>query len=359
MSCGEEDCFRHQAPSTRALRSAPFAERTAFLVDERWPEFERYLAETHTERDVLGIPLDGTRWNQPRYRWETAGYARVGAATWQTLTRSLATRRLGRYGAARLQAQLEGAQALAARLAQELTPDVTRVCVAQSLLPFLWRAGHLGGRSVEVLMTRLPLHVLHARLDAALREHPERRTLGEFRAPDALVAAEAEALEMAGRIITPHTEIASLFPDCALRLDWQMPPAKSVAPGRAVAFPGPTAARKGAYELRAVARALDLEIVLLGSELEGEGFWEGVRTRRATGGPGSDWLDGVGIVAQPALVEEKPRPLLAALATGIPVVATHACGIGDLPGVTTIPYGDEAALRGALTDWMEVRAKST
>lgn len=349
MSCGVEACFRHQQ-NTPAREQAHLSgrTRTAYLMDERWPEFERYLAETHTDNDVLGIPLDGARWNQPRYAWDTTGYARVGAATWQTLARSFATRRLGKYGAARLQAQLDCANALAERLARELTPDVTRVCVAQSLLPFLWEQGHLGGRAFEVVMTRLPLETLHARLDTALRDHPERRTLGEFRAPDRLVEAEAEALAAADRIVTPHAEIAALFPDRAVRLDWHLPAAKPPALGCAVAFPGPTAARKGAYALREAARALDLEIVQLGSELEGEDFWKGVRTRRVIAGPGSHWLDGVGLVVQPALVEDRPRPLLAALAAGVQVLATSACGLGDLPGVTAVAYDDAAALQEAI-----------
>ena len=37
---------------------------------------------------------------------------------------------------------------LAKRFAKSLTADITDICVAQSLLPFLWRDGHLGGRRV-------------------------------------------------------------------------------------------------------------------------------------------------------------------------------------------------------------------
>jgi len=115
-------------------------------------------------------------------------------------------------------------------------------------------------------------------------------------------------------------------------------------PGR-IAFPGPTLARKGAYELREAARALDLEIVLLGNDLEGAGFWDGIRIRRAVG---LHSLEGVAAVAQPALLEEAPRPLLAALASGIPVIATKACGLGERAGVTIVPAGDVAALTEAL-----------
>ena len=343
-TCAVDHCFRH-APEVAQAGTQIGRGRTAFLVDERWPEFERYLTTARTAEDLLGIPLDGARWRQSRHRWDTSGYARVGTATGETLWRAVTSRRLGRYGAARLQAQLSAAEALAARLARLLAYDVTDVCVAQSLLPFLWRAGHLGGRQFRVLMTRLPLETLHVRLDAALALHPDRATLGEFRAPEWIAAAEADALAAADQVITPHCEIADLFPGRALRLDWQLPHVQPApGAGRVIAFPGPTAARKGAYELRTVARQLDLEVLLLGSELEGEGFWNGVRTRRAEG----DWRREVAAVVQPALVEEKPRPLLAAIAAGVPVIATNACGLAGLPGVTTVPVGDEGALATAV-----------
>ena len=340
-------CFRREA------QERPGEGHTAFLVDERWPEFQAYLARTRTSEDMLGIPLDGARWHQARYAWDTRGYAHVGAATWQTVARSLAGRRMADSGAARRRAEMAGAEALARRLARLLTPDVTHLCVAQSLLPFLATEGHLGGRTYDVLMTRLPMAALQARLDEALVAHPERGLLGDFRAPDALVQAEAQALEAAERILTPHRAVAALFPAQTVLLDWQLPPALSAAvPGRAVAFPGPTAARKGAYELRAVARDLGLEVVLLGSELEGDGFWQGVRTRRVPLGSAS-WLDGVAIVAQPALVEERPRRLLAALASGAPVIATPACGLGERPGVVTVSPSDEGELRAAVLAILE------
>lgn len=345
-SCGVP-CFR------QGTRERTGEGRTAFLVDEGWPEFQEYLSQTRTAEDLLGIPLDGARWHQPRYAWDTVGYARVGAATAETLVRSLSQRRLAASGPARRRAEIAGAAALARRLARLLTPDVTHLCVAQSLLPFLFAEGHLGGRTFDVLMTRLPMAALQARLDGALAAHPERGLLGDFRAPDALVQAETQALEVAERIITPHRAVAALFPDQALLLDWQLPKALPAAvPGRAVAFPGPTAARKGAYELRAVARDLGLEIVLLGSELEGAEFWQGVKTRRPSA-ENASWLEGVALVAQPALVEERPRRLLVALASGTPVIATAACGLGERPGVVTVPPGDEAALRAAILGVLE------
>lgn len=351
-TCGEETCFRHKSlhppSSVSALLLEQADTRTAYLVDTFQPEFQCYLASVRSPHDVLGLPLDGVRWNQGRYLWETEGYAQISMATWQTLLRSLAARRLKAYGAERLQAQLSGAERLADTLTRSLSADVTRVCVAQSLLPFVWCRGELGGRRFEVLMTGLPLHTLHARLDEAYAAHPERKTLSEFRAPDWIVEAEREALAAAEQIVTSHAAVAALFPGRATLLDWTLPPSQSFMPGTALAFPGPTAARKGAYELRAVARALDLEIVLLGSELEGEGFWEGVRTRRVLSDAKEDWRNGIAAVVQPALIEDRPRALLSALSAQIPVIATQACGLGERSGVITIPFGDEEALTAAI-----------
>jgi hypothetical protein len=118
---------------------------------------------------------------------------------------------------------------------------------------------------------------------------------------------------------------------------------------RRIAFPGPTVARKGAHELREAARALDLEIVLLGNEPEGPDFWRDVPTVRTdTAGDPGTWLDGVAAVVQPALVEDRPRHLLTALAAGVPVIATDACGLASHERLTIVPPDDIPALITAL-----------
>ena len=342
-TCGEVSCFRHEHRP-----GAAEAGRTVYLVDENWPEFQEYVGRQHRPEDVFGQPIDGARWRLPRYDWHARGYRRIGSAPLQTLTRMVAIRRAPAQGAARRGAELRGAERIARRLARLLTPDATRVCVAQSLLPFLWQDGHLGGREVAVLMTRLPMAELHARLDRAHLAHPERATLGDFRATPALVAAETEALAYAAQVITPHKDIARLFPGKALVLDWTLPKARSVMrqPSRRIAFPGPTVARKGAYALREAARALGLELVALGGELEGPGFWGDVVMTKPV--EAADWLGMVAAVVQPAIVEERPRVLLQALAAGVPVIATPACGLGVQPGVSLVPPDDVPALIDAL-----------
>jgi glycosyltransferase involved in cell wall biosynthesis len=84
-----------------------------------------------------------------------------------------------------------------------------------------------------------------------------------------------------------------------------------------------------------------MEVVLLGGDLEGADFWQGVRTSR-------DMRGGVAVFVQPAFLEDKPRRLLAALASGIPVIATAACGMPAQEGLTVVPGGDAEALTVAL-----------
>ena len=122
---------------------------------------------------------------------------------------------------------------LAQRYASLLAYDVTHVTLMQQFLPYLWREGHLGGRTFDVLMTALPLAVLQQRLDQAVALHPESHTLQDFRADGWLVEAENKALRQANKIITPHSEIAALYPDKAVLLDWSIP-ATEIKPGRSV-----------------------------------------------------------------------------------------------------------------------------
>ena len=228
--------------------------------------------------------------------------------------------------------------------------DVTHVTVMQNLLPFLWNEGHLGGRTFDVLMTRLPLADLHERLDRARRLHTESETLGDFRADEWLLRAEAEALKYAQKIVTPHTEIAALFKEKAVVMDWRIPEVKrEPIKGNKVLFPASTLGRKGAYEMREAARALKLDLVLIGSQLESADFWRGVQIscRRFD----ARWLDEIGLVVLPAFIEHKPRRLLEAVAHKVPVIASTACGLGNVAGVVNVPVGDAQSLSDEIQRW--------
>jgi len=354
VTCNVHECFRHVGQ-----RTAEFG-RTAYLVDEFYPEFDGYISNARRVQDLLAVPLDGKRLGKANYAWSTEGFLHVKQSRAATLRRAYESRRLASQGAARQRALLAHSERLAKSYAALLEYDVTHVTLSQNLLPYLWRDGHLGGRTFDVLMTALPLALLHERLDAASALNPESETLADFRADERLVRAEAEALRHARRIITPHTEIAALYRDKATPLDWAVPPKADktrppfqAAAGTKVAFPAPTAGRKGAYELRAAVQGLGVRLVLLGAQLEGADFWRGVSVEQRAGG--GDWLEGVGLVVLPAFVEHRPRRLLEAVARGVPVVASTACGLENVEGVISIPFGDVEALRAEI---MRVAARA-
>jgi hypothetical protein len=335
-TCGVTACFRNQTPLLQRSH-------TAYLLDEYWSEFDHYIQSQRSHSDMLAIPLSGKRWKKANYAWNEDGFKQVQTATGLTLKRSFASRNLPAQGQSRQSLLLNYDAKLAEVYAAKLTFDRTHVVTTQQLLPFLWQSGALGGRTFDVLMTRLPFSNLQQRLDQAFQQHGQSNTLADFRVDDALVEAEEQALKAARKIITPHTEIASLFPHRAVLLDWHLPTIPNLPKlGDSILFPASTLGRKGAYELREAAIALNLTLTILGTDLEGEKFWQDVITQRANG------LEGVRLVVLPAYVEHRPRILLRAIASGIPVIASTACGLGNLPGVTTVPTGNSAALRDAI-----------
>ena len=343
-TCSVSDCFRHDPYKPNHFG------RTAYLVDEYYPEFDRYIRAERREQDLLAIPLNGKRFGKTNYAWTTQGFGQVKQSRVVTLLRAYQSKKLGAQGAVRQRALLAYSERLSTSYSAYLKYDVLHVTVSQNLLPFLWRDGYLGGRTFDVLMTSLPLAHLHKRLDAAFALHPESKTLADFRGAEWLVRTESEALNHARRIVTPHSELAAFFPGRAMLLEWAMPPkANSTAPKRRlvaggnIVFPAPTVGRKGAYELRAAVHELGIKIITVGAQLEGSDFWQGTATEHRAGS--EDWLEGVDAVVLPAFVEHKPRRLLEAVARGKPVIASTACGLANVKNVITVPVGDVDTLR--------------
>lgn len=321
--------------------------RTAFLVDEFSPEFDDHIQRTRTGKDLMLVPMDGKRFGKANYAWTNSGFGRLKQSLLVTALRSYRSRKLSAQGRSRQVALLKTYRKLAHSFAGRLDHEVLNVVVHQNLLPFLWESGDLGGRSFDVLMTALPMAELQKRLDRAAELYPESTTLGDFRADERLVAAEAEALRHARRIVTQHTEIASLFGDRSDLLPWNMPVAEQRTPPQNakphLIFPASTVGRKGCYELRDALRGKDVKLVLLGPQVEGEEFWKGFDTTRG----GDDWIASADLVILPAHVEHKPRRLLIAAAAGIPVIASPACGVGNVPGITVVGT-DPVELRSAI-----------
>lgn len=338
-TCGVTGCFRNQA-ATGLTKSGC----TAWLVDGWTPELDAYLVAQREAEDVLLTPLDRRRWKLGPYRWKSEGFSSVRSAPGFVAWRSWRSRQLQNEGAARQAGLLEMDARLAEIYARRIPVTALHVVLSQNLLPHLWRMGVLGGRTFDVLMTRLPLKQLQEQLDRAAERWPGTATLGDFRAAPELVAAEAEALGQARRWVTPHREIARVGGPRSILLDWQQPAPRKVARGGRVVFAASTLSRKGARELREALDGLDMPLTVAGGLVEGADFW-GRREVRA----GGDWLAEAGVVVLPAWVEHEPRRLLMALAAGVPVVCTAACGIAPQAGVTIVPEGDVEALRTAIS----------
>lgn len=344
-TCEVGDCHKALAPA----ENLSFG-KTAFLLDEFSPEFDEYIRQRRTADDHLFVPLDGKRYKKANYAWTTAGFGALSQSLLVTAVRSYRSRKLSVQGRERQRNLLSMYERLANSYARSMRFDVLHLVVQQDLLPFLWKGGHLGGRTFDVLMTALPMSELQEKLDLAHSLHPQSKTLGDFRAEKWLVEAETQALKAARRIVTPHTGIASLFPKRAEVLEWKIPSAATVrGPKNAkptIVFPASTVGRKGCYEIREAVGAFDVKVVTLGGDIEGSDFWNGFDRERAE----NEWLKTADIVVLPAFVEHRPRRLLMAAAAGIPVIASTACGVGNVSGIKSIESGDVDGLREAIKE---------
>lgn len=320
-ACDQPRCAHHRP-------AAPGQGRCVALLPRGWPELEAWVRA------------------QPQVELQHVADQRG----WRVQLRRLAARLVSPHPARRQQALLRTDDARARAWAATLPAAATELIVPVDHLAALWREGVLQGRRYTVLMTRSPLQLLHQQLDAAARAWPA-PSLREYRASAPRVAAEWDALRAAQQLVTPHAALAAqlraqLRPR-VVALDWHRPaPGAAARRGRRVLFPASALARKGAFELRCACRELGLPLSVLGRARERDDFWLGLDLRSAhTTDP---WRD-VSAVALPAWVEQAPRLLLAALARGLPVIATPACGLAaGTPGLTLVPAGDVRALARAL-----------
>jgi hypothetical protein len=365
MSCEEVRCFRHH-PSLRGSQA-----RSAWLLDGWTQEFHDWLSTQDGAADRL-IPVatrqlpgwflrrrlvgDGKEWSS----LVSGVNAHVTRFGWVSLRRAWWLRRHARDAGRRQASVLDGQRWLAEAYARRLRPEHTHLVIDQGLLPYLQQLGVLGGRTYDVLAHALPMDEIQRRLDQAggsrvMGKHGD-AALKDFRTAADLVRAEMEAMQGARKVMTAHAGVAGYWRQRGgvdvRQLPWAMPaPAVSHMPRAMgamplVVFPASALARKGAYELAEALRGLSCRLRVLGSVSADTALWQGVAVEY--GNYTDDWLAKADAVVLPAHVEHAPRALLTALAAGIPVIATPACGIQDMAGVQLVPAGEVGALRAAL-----------
>ena len=350
LTCDETRCHRH-AGTDRRTRTGT----TAVLVNAKTPEFDHYLRD---------LGADAT-WYVPWLRharravggWRSASDRRIVAVA-ASLGRTLLLHRPSGEAGGRQQAAMRADRWLAASFARRLEPGHTHLVVDQSLLVAMADRGALQGRTYDVLMPALPAGEIQRRLDEAAARWPQAASLRDFRVSPWYVEAELRALRGARRVVTPHAEAARHLRSLGIAqvelLDWQ-PASRSngTAATRVptaspiVAFPASALPRKGALELAEALRHLGWRLLVLGTPSTDAALWRGIEVDHvAYGDPG--WLHRADLAALPAHVEHAPRALLSALAHGLPVVATRACGLPASPRLHEVEAGDVPGLIAAL-----------
>jgi hypothetical protein len=358
LSCAETACFRHR-PKLRAQQA-----RTAWLLDGCEPEWIDWLGSQPSDADRC-LPWPPRQWlrgGSARGPWDAlpaAAGAQIARFGWVALRRSWWLRRCAHDPGRRQPSVIDGQRWLAAAYACRLRPVHAHLVIDQGLLPHLQGAGVLGGRSYDVLAAALPMTEIQRRLDAALLEQSPaaRATLADFRAEPALLAAELDALRGARRIVTAHAKVAAYWRRHGgvdvVQLPWRLPPAGTRRPSHSegglplVVFPASALARKGAYELAQALRGRPCRLRVLGSPSDDAGLWQGLAVEQ--GSYAGDWLQRADVAVLPAHVEHAPRALLMALSAGIPVIASPACGVRGMAGLSLVPAGDVAALSATLS----------
>lgn len=345
-TCGEHGCFAHN--TSKAVVSRTGRRRTAFLLDARTPEFERELESTFSNDDIVFLPLDGRRWRAPRYAWKVSGDVQYATAC--GLIRTLNARRRMSPPALRAQ-QINDADRIARDMARRLPPEAIDVVVDIAYLKQLSRLGVLEGRRVTVWMSRFPLSIVHLLLDDAAARLHGAALLTDFRARAEDVADEWRAIERAFEIVTPHPWLISQLPGRVRRIDWSPVAGIAEAAEPFIFFPGPTAAREGAYAVRYAARNLGVPVSVGGRNLEGPDFWSDVEVLS----PQTHPMSRAAAVVCPAVFHNRPIAGLMARSMGKPVVATPTCGI---PGAIEVPFADTDVLTLALASILDEASAS-
>lgn len=345
-SCGNFACFKHPDRTSAKQEIAT----TTFILDEKWPEYDEYIKEVATDSDNFILPLKQNKFiKTDRYSWTAAKSRKIKSTNPQGIYRALKIRFSPKIKNNVFELSLKLDKKIAIAAARQIPIDSTHLVISQNLLPFIFETGALGGRSFDVLMTRLPFEKLHERLDNAYLNHPESPTLKDFRASKELIELENKALTKARQIITPHSEIAEIFKNKVVKLNWFIPSSSNgQAKGNKILFPASAVGRKGAYEIRRLATELQLNLTVAGRTIENDNFWKDLKIEMLNRD-----FDQIGLVVYPTYIENQPRQILKAISKGIPVITTSACGLDRSDRVEIVELNNFEQLKNEVNKWTE------
>jgi hypothetical protein len=323
---------------------------TTFILDEKWTEFNDYIHSIAKKEDTFIIPLKPNVFIKTnKYSWNFPKNYNTHFATLRGLERAVKLRfHSKKSNVFELGLHLDNK---IAKAASKLIPiHATHLVVAQNLLPFLYDCGALGGRTFDVLMYRMTIGDLHERLNFAYSQHPDSLTLSDFRAPDALIEMEINALNIAGKIITPHADVAAIFQHKTIKLNWHIPASSNTEKkGQKILFPASALGRKGAFLIKQLAQELNLSLTVSGLATEYEGFWDNIHTETFSGS-----FEEIGLVIYPTYIEHQPRQILKAISKNIPVITTAACGIEASNNVHIIDTGNYEQLKTEVLKYISI-----
>jgi hypothetical protein len=346
-SCGNFECFKN--PDRNSIKNEKAI--TTFILDDKWSEYDEFIQKLATDNDFFIVPFQANNFIKiNRYAWTIKNAAKSKALTFRAFQRAFQIRLSSELKNNIFSSMLQLDKKVAKAASKYIPIESTHLVVSQNLLPFLWEEGVLGGRTFDVLMNRLPFEKLHERLDFAHSKYPVSKILNDFRASQTLINLENIALTKSRNIITPHQEIADIFNNKSIKLNWNLPKltGKKLQTGTKILFPASALGRKGAYEIKQLAKELDLCIVFSGKASEDTNFWDGVQTEIA----GNNIFDNIGLIVYPTYIEHQPRVLLKAIALGVPIITTSACGLTKLDNLTIIPIGDYDALKQSVKKYL-------
>ncbi len=346
LTCDQAHCFRH-----RDFSYLPQAGSTAILLNGWTPEFENWLRAEQINGDWFAPWLRRAR---RKGQWPVLGQS-LARPTMTGIARTFLLR-FNPSAGKRQSALIQADRWLAAAYARKLKAHHSHLIVDQSLLVPLQQLGVLGGRSYDVLASSLPAGEIQRRLDLAWAASPAVESLHDFRVGAEYVDQELAALGGAKRILTAHAEISAHLSRIGMKtvvqLPWHRPDlprhdrSKRSGSKPVIGFPASALPRKGVIELALAARQLGWAVLIGGKPDPASLLWAGVDVRAL---PMSDpeWLNSADIIALPAHVEHEPRKLLEAMAAGVPVVASPACGLPENAGHISVVAGDMVGLIAA------------